>query len=825
MGFGGLALLLAGVAQAQGPDEGFDPETSHLTAEHREWLEEVTLLIQDSERAIFLGLARDYQRDAFIEEFWRVRDPYPATARNELAERWHSHGELARDFDLADDRAPTMRLFGAPDHRIEARCSGLLDPVEVWVYRNNYLVGGGFSLAFVQPLGNRDGVYEVWDPFHGLGSLFVMASPSDPRVAVQQIAEGCLRGSELANHLLSASRWSDIQRQLEPVLHPNEEWVLAFSARSTDLPEGSREIPVAVSVDFPRRHQSRTVVQGLLAVPRQAATVGGDGDRRGFAFLVDGEVLRQGRLFDSFRYRFDLPENAVDGPSIPVLIERFLRPGTYDLIVKLEDLHGEAFFRQESTLEVPVVASGRSPVLGPAALTAAAADDPRLEDEVAVVLSPVPSELVTGMIRVHASVRGEVARVRFELDDREVLSKRNPPYDIELNLGRTPQVHTVRALALDAGGEVLASDETAINAGPHRFAVRLVEPRANRPEGTPLRARAVVELPEGERLDRLELYLDETLLATLYQRPFVQPLIAPADREVSYVRAVAYLAEGGTAEDVAFLQAPGEIAEVDVQLVELYTTVVDRRGRPISGLDREKFTVIEEGDEQQILRFEWMEDLPIHAGILLDTSTSMQPVIDDAERAALGFFEKLLTPRDRASVITFNNQPKLEVRFTNKVERLAGGLANLVVEGETALYDSLIYSLYYFSGVQGKRMLVIISDGEDSASEYSFEEVLEFSRRAGVSIYSIGLNLPSGNEVARMALQRLAHETGGSSYFIESARELHSVYQRIERELRSQYLLAYQSNRGDEEPEVYREIEVEVDHPGASARTLKGYYP
>jgi Ca-activated chloride channel family protein len=203
----------------------------------------------------------------------------------------------------------------------------------------------------------------------------------------------------------------------------------------------------------------------------------------------------------------------------------------------------------------------------------------------------------------------------------------------------------------------------------------------------------------------------------------------------------------------------------------------------------------------------------------------MLPVIDDAEQAALGFFEKLLTPRDRASVITFNEQPKLEVRFTNKIERLAGGLANLVVEGDTALYDSLIYALYYFSGVQGKRMLVVISDGEDSASRYGFEEVLDFARHAGVSIYSIGLNLPSNNEMARMALQRLAHETGGSVFFIESARELQSVYNKIERELRSQYLLAYQSSLGDADPDHYREIEVTVDKPGHSARTLKGYYP
>jgi Ca-activated chloride channel family protein len=797
------------------------------------------MLLGDEEREAFVSLRRDYQREAFIERFWEARDPYPATARNELYERWQANEGVSEEFDSDDARTPLIRLFGPPDARFEGRCSGLLDPLEIWSYQGNYLVGTGFSLVFVQPGGDRDGIYQLWDPSRGLDSLFVFSAPTDVRLAALAISEGCLRGSELADHLLGANRWLEIEKRIGPILHPNSEWVASFTARSTDLPEGAGSLPAQLTISFPRRHQSRTVVQGLVSVRKAAAMTDEAGERPAFAFLVDGEVLRQGQLFDHFRYRFDLPADVLEGDSIPVLIERYLRPGSYDLIVKVEDLNGGTFYRQERDLVVPVVRPGSR---GPEAASAASLADldtdasnsgerggevaDEADDDVVVTLGPVPKDLTTGLVRVHAEVKGSaVARVLFELDDKPVLSKKNPPFDVEIDLGRAPLVHTVRAIALGAHGEALASDETALNAGPHRFAVRLVEPRANRPSGTPLRARAVVEIPDGERLDRLEFFMDETLLATLYQAPFVQPLNTVSDRDVSYVRAVAYLAEGGTAEDVAFLHAPGEIDELDVQLVELYTTVVDRRGRPIEGLEQSDFEILEEGEAQQLLRFEWMDDLPIHAGILLDTSTSMLPVIDDAEQAALGFFEKLLTPRDRASVITFNSQPKLDVRFTSKIERLAGGLANLVVEGDTALYDSLIYALYYFSGVQGKRMLVVISDGEDSSSRYSFEDVLDFARRAGVSIYSIGLNLPTNNEMARMALQRLALDTGGSFFFIESSRELQSVYNRIERELRSQYLLAYQSNRGDGDPEHYREIEVVVAKPGHSARTLRGYYP
>ena len=838
-----LAILIGivGIGLTSSPSPQ-DPSAS-LSPDHKDWLVEVEMLISEAERAAFLGLTRDHQRDAFIEKFWEARDPYPATVRNELVERWDANREPASEFDVADPRRATLRLFGEPSARAVSRCSGLIDPVVVWTYESNYLIGRTFSLAFVQPSGDRDGIYQRWDPTSGLDTLFIFSAPKDPGVAIQSISEGCMRGGELAQALVNATDWREIESHLEDVLHPNVEWVQAFSARSTDLPENAQILPAELSLSFPRRHQSRTVVQGLITVPREAASLGGPDDRPGFAFLVDGEILRQGQLFDHFRYRFDLPADTLEGEEIPVLVERFLRPGPYQLILKVEDLHGVTFFRQESKLEVPVVRrDGTSEAAKLARVDAGGGTsgkskswtktqgktikDTLQDEEVVIEIGPVPTELTTGLVRIHAEVKGApVARVRFELDDRPVLSKKNPPYDVELNLGRAPLVHTVRAIALDSDGGILASDETALNAGPHRFAVRLIEPRANRPSGTQLRARAVVEVPEGEFLDRLEFYLDETLLATLYQPPFVQPLNVTDDRDMSYVRAVAYLAEGGTAEDLAFLHAKGEIAEVDVQLVELYTTVVDRRGRPVSDLSKEDFSVREGNHPQEILRFEWMQDLPIHAGILLDTSTSMLPVIDDAEQAALGFFEKLLTPRDRASVITFNSQPTLEVRFTNKIERLSGGLADLIVEGETALYDSLIYSLYYFSGVQGKRMLVVISDGEDSASRYSFEEVLEFARHAGVSIYPIGLNLPSGNEMARMALQRLARETGGTCYLIESARELQNVYTKIERELRSQYLVAYQSDQGDSDRDHYREIEVKLTQPGLTARTLRGYYP
>ena len=122
---------------------------------------------------------------------------------------------------------------------------------------------------------------------------------------------------------------------------------------------------------------------------------------------------------------------------------------------------------------------------------------------------------------------------------------------------------------------------------------------------------------------------------------------------------------------------------------------------------------------------------------------------------------------------------------------MGAGLAGLVPEGRTALYDSVMFALYYFAGMKGQRALFILSDGKDEGSRFDFEQTLDYARRAGITLYPIGLRLGDAN--ARAKLQKLADETGGSAYFIRDIAQVAEVYAAIEKELRSQWLLAYQS--------------------------------
>jgi VWFA-related protein len=201
----------------------------------------------------------------------------------------------------------------------------------------------------------------------------------------------------------------------------------------------------------------------------------------------------------------------------------------------------------------------------------------------------------------------------------------------------------------------------------------------------------------------------------------------------------------------------------------------------------------------------------------------MADEMHDVEVAALRFFRNVIRPKDRAELIVFSNEPQIKVPFTNDVEVMAGGLAELEAGGYTALWDSLVYSLYSFAGLTGKRVLVALTDGEDSRSEYRFDEVLDFAKRAGVAIYVIGLDVPSRAFDIRSRLQSLARSTGGETYYIQRAGELDGIYDSIEEEVHSQYLIAYQSTQGD--GDEFRSVEVELSQPGLEARTIPGYYP
>ena len=830
-------LVAASPVSSQESDSAEDGP--QLPPSYQDWLDDVRPLITDLELEVFLELTRDYQRADFVERFWLVRDTFPETGRNEFRDAWMTRLETVRSEygGTESDRGRVMLWTGSPDEKVRNPCREILRPIEIWSYR----ASGGFSVVFIrQPTRDGDG-YRLWRPIEGLDGLVTWTADAPARRQLQprQVLAGCSLRSDVVRLVEQAIDWERDHEALVPVPQPSDEWVGTVRARSTELDRDALPLDADLEFSFPGRHQSRTVVQALFTVESADAALGELLDRRSYNFSVTGDVLREGRLFENFQYRYDLP---VDGPRrdliLPMPVHRYLRPGEYLFVLKLEDQNSDRAFRTEIDVHVPRISdpvAALEPVSSHGATGPEVADEDPFAEANAQLVSTAPTirlvpptpELHVGRLRISAITTGdEITKVGFYLDGAPVVRKTRPPYSVEIDVGEQPRIHVVGATAFDLDGNEVARDELEINTGSHHFDVRLLEPRSERRYRNSVRAEAEVDVPLGERLDRVEFYLDDQLLATLYQPPFALPIQLPRPGAVTYVRALAHLARGDAAEDVVLIHSPAPVDRIEINFVELYTSVSDRRGRPVQGLPRGSFRVFEDGEEQEIKRFEPVADLPIHTGILLDVSTSMAEELREAERAALRFFSEIVTAKDRATVMTFNDFPRVVVPFTADLGVLAGGLAGLETEGETALYDSLIFALYRFAGLKGRRSLIVLTDGEDSASSYEFRDALEYARYTGVAIYPIGINLPSRAVDVRSQLNQLASETGGSSFYIQRATELERVYDRIDLELRSQYLLTYQSPT-TELTEEFRTIEVvvDVDQQKLEAKTIRGYYP
>lgn len=812
-----------------------------LPLEFKEFLSNVHFLISDAEREAFLEVSQDYQRRAWIERFWRIRDPYPDSVRNELRIRWEER-LLYVDREFEGPRSDRARMFlfnGEPSGRIQFQCTMVTWPIEIWFYSHSDRLGHEFFLLFYRR-GNQQH-YELWHPSDGIERLLdvgvnVQAAAGD----IQSCKDGDVAAAAInwllrSNGLEFATLMARLDERPEA---PSAEWTLTFEAYTTDVPEDAESLEATLDVRFPARYQARTVVEALVEVDPASAhrdTVGGQSS---YNFFLTGEVLRGEDLFENFRYKFDLPLGAAgdaapagdggdggDGGEPPILLsfERRLRPGDYRLVLKIEDLNGGRFARLERPLEVPTLEAPATRQLDPAVQKIIDQAEAVLTSDVPTVqLLEPPGELQTGLVRFDTLATGDIAEMRFWLDGSEVARKRRPPFSVELDLGSTPRVHVLRATAHDAGGAEIASDEISLNAGRNRFALRFAEPREGVRYEDEVHVEIDVQVPDGSLVERLELHLNDEPVATLYQEPWSQLVDLPPGDAITYLRAAAYLVDGNTTDTVVYVNAPDYLEIVDIQYVELYATALHRSGRPYEDLRADQVRILEDGAPQELLRFQRVTDLPVHLQVMLDVSASMVDRLGVAREAALDLFQTGITPRDRAALVTFNDHPYLASDFTNDIGTLAGSLAGLKAERGTALYDAIVFGLYYLNGIKGQRALLLLSDGKDESSRFSFDQALEYAQRSGVAVYAIGLGKQPGP--ARRALSRLADRTGGRAFFIGQIAELAGVYDQILGELRSRYLITYQSTNTSGNRR-FREIEADATVAGVSIRTLKGYYP
>lgn len=297
----------------------------------------------------------------------------------------------------------------------------------------------------------------------------------------------------------------------------------------------------------------------------------------------------------------------------------------------------------------------------------------------------------------------------------------------------------------------------------------------------------------------------------------------------------------GHATGVPVEEAPlRPVFKSGVELVGLSVIVTDKHERYVSGLDRGDFQVFEDG-VQQDLSFFANGDAPLDLAILLDTSASMGDKIEIVREAAIGF-ARHLHPQDRAAVIAFHNTVDVAQPLTGNAAALDGAISRTTAQGATALYNAVYVALKDLAR-QAKQLaevrrqaIVVLSDGQDTASLISFDDVLDLSRRSGVAIYAISLKSTHEARRIRTGVSRpffsvadyemntLARETGARSYFPLEIAELKKVYGAIADELSSQYSIGYVSRNVRQDGKFRRVVVRLSSRPDAQLRTRTGYF-
>ena len=402
-----------------------------------------------------------------------------------------------------------------------------------------------------------------------------------------------------------------------------------------------------------------------------------------------------------------------------------------------------------------------------------------------------------------------VRRVEFYLDRELVFDDRRRPFSATIDLGKQPTEHVIHVIAYSRSDAPLGRDELPINRSraDARIAFKAVTPG---PNGS-FDVEAHVQLNEDERLDRIEFYRNERLAATLNRPPYRTRLPGPVQPGADFARLAVYLEDGTLVEDVRFLSSDDLVTETLVNLVEVFAVINDEEGRPITTLEREDFVLRAGRREIPIERFAVAEDVPLVLGLAVDTSQSMWTIMPDVRRAAAQFLGNVLTEIDQAFVVDFDSRPRMIANTTDDVFKLIGSLTELQADGMTALYDAMQFGLAELARDQGRRALVILTDGDDFGSQSGYRKTFRTAQNTGVPIYVISMANDSslGRGPRKHDLEAISRASGGRVYYVSNMETLLWAYGHINRELQSQYLLGYSTDAPLTQQEV-QSLKVEL---------------
>jgi VWFA-related protein len=409
------------------------------------------------------------------------------------------------------------------------------------------------------------------------------------------------------------------------------------------------------------------------------------------------------------------------------------------------------------------------------------------------------------------------ARVTVSMDGQKIVEGLRSPWHIPVDFGPLPVQHKIVITAVGAGRQRVQW-QTTINKGRQTLGVK-IEPVdvANRI------FEAITTSPDEDPIAEVSVWDGGKAVVTVTEPPyrFAIPAEAFAQRTV---QVTARTKSGIEAAD--FWSAAGDVKSesLDVRTVPLFVSVVDNNGTARDDVDQTLFKIVDNGTEAKILQIGKAFDQPISIALLLDASASMIYEMPKATRAAAQFVEGTLKPGDRCAVFSIRSTPRREVELTSDLAAVGSAVKTLKASGQTALYDAISTAERELRDEKNRRAIVILTDGGDTSSVATLDEIDRLTKEAGVPIYVIAYTSgdPDDDPHELNRLQYLASETGGF-LVTASAQNLQAKYSDIEKDLRAQYAIVYQISDLARHNQ-WRKVYVMLKSPTLTARTIRGYF-
>src|SRR6266542_943041 len=479
--------------------------TAKLGQKYKDFLELVDLIITEEERQVFLQITENYQKDSFIESFWKRRSIDSMGMRTDYRAVHTQRVETAKEQfrNLHSDRARVYIISGPPDAVIPINCEDIYVPLQIWFWERLEALKSKVYLIFYQPYGV--GEYKLWLPLDGENVLLAGAGgPGGRRVDTTRCFESRTVRQAMAYSAaaLGSGPMSMVggSKLFQPPTVETEgiDHILNMTTEA-----GAGAVPIAVTklVRFPELRVNKIGVDLSLLLPKSELKARELGDEKFYNVDVIGEVVKDERLIDNFKYRFDIPTEEVGSDQIPVTVRRYLYPGEYKLVIKVADGNQNAEAHLTEKLTVPEQPDAPPPIIAAARQEARTivkkAIDPGSLLPSAIAILPIAKELATGLQRFETKTAEGIRAVDFFLNGSKVMTKTRPPFDADLNLGPLPRKHTIRVVAYGPDGRSVGEDEYIVNEGKEVFRVRILSPEKGSRASGSVKVVAAVAVPEG----------------------------------------------------------------------------------------------------------------------------------------------------------------------------------------------------------------------------------------------------------------------------------------------------------------------------------------